>query len=513
MSLDKEQIENLSELLLSSEDVNTNIAFEILEQHEFPLELLTEVFAIFKISKNKPIKNRAKKILETHGSDELHMAMKLKYALGSNNSDMGATEKTIKKNIIMYVHNNELDGIKLAKALYKKFGFGATYLLTATPQEQRKEMLKTFISGTSFQLNKKALTKFPPEIFEFPELTSIDLSNNKITSIPKQIEVFKNLKELNLGNNKLKSIHKNVLKLKGLEVLMVNDNNFVQKNFEMIFEMPQLKRLNLINVKGNWSARRSLPDGFFNMKELEELQLAKGRFRTYDNFPQIAKVTGNPIDLDPLAAAYAAYDQGDKSPVSYIFKFGNSENILKILNDHFDASTGTMDFTNIYLEHLPAEMAELDVQHLNLRGCKLGAVYSGGHVKSNEQLTAEDLERTAVLGQMKTLRSLNLFDNVLSGLSDLSELQELKVLNLLNNEFRCFPYGYFGLSNLEELYLQRATHYYHELTADDIPTELKNLTGLKKIQFGSIRGIKKGEYLCDTIIRNMLPSDCEIMGY
>ena len=200
MAFDKAQLENLSNLLLSPEDVNTKVAFTILENQEFPLELITEVFAIFKITSNKEIKHKAKLLLETHGSQELIWAMAMRYPLKGGKSSVAATEKTIKKNIIQYTHNNELDGVKLAKAIYKKIGFGATYLLTATSQDQRKEILKTFITGTSFQLNNKALTRFPHEIFDFPELTHIDLSGNKITSIPKQIEVFKNLQVLNLND-------------------------------------------------------------------------------------------------------------------------------------------------------------------------------------------------------------------------------------------------------------------------------------------------------------------------
>lgn len=508
MAFDQDQLNNLSQLLLSTEDVNTQVAFEILEHQEFPLELLTEVFAIFKITKNKVLKTKAKAILETHGSEELQMAMKLKYALGSNNSDMGATEKTIKKNIIMYVHNNELDGIKLAKALYNKFGFGATYLLTATPESQRKEMLQTFITGTMFKLNRKALTKFPPEIFEFPELTSIDLSDNKITSIPKQIEVFTNLKELYLGKNKLKSIHKNFLKLKKLETLIIPNNDFVKRFPEIIFELTQLKRLDITSIRYNRLHNEPLPESFFNLVHLEELSLAHGNLRTYPNYPQIRKVTGNPINLEPLEAAYAAYDQGDKSPISYILKFGNRERILEILNTFYDAKTKTMDLSRIYLEHLPEELSTFNIEHLSLDHCKIGAYYNLGAKAAQ----SDDRKRLAVLSALKNIKTLNLNRNALSALPDLSNLRELKILNLSNNEFKYFPNEYLALTQLEELYLQSMSNYSHAFSEEDVPQELSNLKQLKKMQISSVRGFGKESYVRTKLLPSLLPG-CDIYDY
>jgi len=166
MSLNKEQIENLSNLLMSKEEVNASIAFEILEANEFSSILLSDLFAFYKTAEDKSLKKRAKNLLEQKGSKELVGAMKMRFPLKRGSSSVAATEKTIKKNIIQYVHNTELDGTRVAQALYKKWEIGATYLLTATPEDQRKEMLKTFINGTSFELNDKALTQFPSELFE-----------------------------------------------------------------------------------------------------------------------------------------------------------------------------------------------------------------------------------------------------------------------------------------------------------------------------------------------------------
>ncbi len=480
MSLDKEQIAKLSVLLLSPEDSNTQIAFEILQQQGFPKELITEVFAIYKITKHPELKAKAEAILKEHGSKEVNFVMTKKYALGEGKGHMGGTEKTIMKNIIQYTQYNELDGSKLATALYKKFGYGATYLLTNTPPEERKEMLRTFISGTTFRLNGKALTKFPSELFEFTDLTVIDLSDNKITSITKQIEVFTHLKELHLNKNKIAGIHKNITKLKHLEVLDLSRNNYSKELPTHIFECHQLRRLSLIGLRSSSRVAEELPLEFFNMKNLKELSLSFPFGRTYSNFPQISKVIGNPIDLDPLKIADAAYDQGDKGVIAHILKFGKPESIRKVLKDYYNTSTKTMDFSNIYLEHLPVELKEFNIQYLNLSRSKIGARYGQGNLKDEKRFQPMDRERIAVINELTNLKGLNLEYNLLSDLPDLSNLKSLRVLNLSGNSFIDFPAGFFSLSDLEELYMASSFSPVSS-SKKEIPSEISNLRGLKKM--------------------------------
>jgi Leucine-rich repeat (LRR) protein len=512
MAFDKTQLENLSNLLLSPEDVNTQLAFTILENQELPLELITEVFAIYKITRNKKLKQQAKLLLETHGSQELKWAMAMRYPLKGGKSDMAATEKTIKKNIIQYTHNNELDGVKLAKSLYRKIGAGATYLLTATPQAQRKEILKTFITGTSFQLNNKALTKFPPEIFDFPELTHIDLSGNKITSIPKQIEVFENLQVLNLNDNKLKSIHKNFLKLKKLESLDISSNDFTKAFPEIICEMTQLKRLNILGLRSYGVFRQNLPESFFKMKNLEELKLSHGLGRTYPNYPQLEKVTGSPINLDPLEIAYNAYEQGDDHPVSYILKYGTTDWIMKILNKFYDSAKKSMTFNGVYLEYIPKEISQFEIKRLMINNCGLGSYYEGGYNLASGNRIIEDKKRTAAISDLMDLEYLGLGQNQLSGISDLSKLQKLKVLNLNSNQFIYYPKQYVSLINLEELYLSNTTDY--SLKKIDLEKIKEGLQGLAKLKILKINvaGLSHEDNFYSKTLPELLPN-CQIFRY
>lgn len=513
MSFDKEEIENLINLLMSTDESNAKLAFEIMNNKEFPVNsLLSEIFAFLKTTGDKSLKNKAKSLLEKHGSKELIEVMKMRLPLNSGKSSVAATEKTIKKNIIQYTHNNELDGILIAKALYKKSGLGVTYLLTATPEEQRKEILKTFINGTHFKLNNKALTQIPPELFDFPELTSIDLSHNKITSIPKEIQVFKNLNTLNLSHNKLKSIHKNFLALNKLINLNISYNQFFRKFPEIIFEIPQLKKLNIIQVCGNSCWYDELPKGILQLKNIEIFESEISNRPAYPNYPSIKKVTGSPIDMRPLEIAYSAYKQGDNNPIYYILKHGTETQILNILHQYYDATTQTMNLDSIHVEQLPQELKQFKIKKLSMRDCGLGTYYGNYSYNTEviDRIKRRSLSRTAILNELTDLETLDLSKNHLCEIADLSKLKKLKTLNLSENKFRNFPLNLTTLRNLETLYM---SHNYPTLsdriTLNDFPTELQQLTSLTLFQV-SIQGMMNQQQYFMERIEKLLPH-CKII--
>ena len=404
-----------------------------------------------------------------------------------------------------------MDGIRLAKALYKKIGAGATYLLTATPQGQRKEMLKTFINGTSFQLNDKALTQFPVEIFDFPQLTSIDLSGNKITSIPKNIEVFKDLQSLNLANNKLKSIHKNFRNLSNLKNLDLSQNNFMRKFPEIIFDLTQIEKLDITNVTG-FSGYIDIPAGIYNLKNLKELKLASSNWPTFADYPSIGAVTGDPINLDPLEVAYASYDQGDKNPIHYIFKYGNEDRILGILKEYYDTTTMVMDLTGVHIEVIPEEITQFKIKKLIVKNCGIGSYY-GGYNHAQDILNRIDrrsLKRTAILDRLDEIEEIDLTNNRLCQMADLANLRHLKILNLNQNRFSHFPIGLTTLTNLETLYMR----YNYPVSSNniepgDFPSQMRNMTALRTLHV-SLRGMKNNESYFRERFKKLIPH-CEVV--
>ena len=502
-SLSLEQIEKVSQLLLSADDGNTKVAFAILENQEFPKILLTEIFSLYKITSDKKLKQRALDILNQHGSKKLKDKLESKLSLGEAKSQHMAKEKTIKENIIYYVEGNELDGLKLAQALYKKHGVGVTYLLQEAPEERQMEMFQTFVDGSKLKLNGMSLTKLPPAIFEFPALTEIDLSNNKLGSLPAKIGTFTNLRVLNVGQNKIKTINKNIKKLTKLEELYLNDNVLKDGVPAEVFELSELRVLDLTQSKDD---KRShiMPDNITNLKKLEVFKLDYCQYRqvrecdAYSNYPQIKEVTGKPIDLEPLTVAETAFDQGDLSPVSYVLKNGDSRLIKKVLDHYYDPKKKSFDFTRIYLEHLPKEILDYEVKVLDLTRTQLGS----DKLYTDLDYKTIDKERTALIAELKQLEALTIDGCGLRGIADLSGLVHLKKLIIDNyklNELFDFthfqkleelildgmhlkelPKGIFTLKNLKKLKLIRCVDYdgNNRPTGEDFE-ELKNLTKLE----------------------------------
>lgn len=514
MAFKSEQTENLINLLMNKDELNAKLAFEIIENNEFPITLVSELFAFYKTAEDKTLKQKAKNLLEQHGSPEVIDAMNMRYPLKGGKSTVAATEKTIKKNIIQYTHNNELDGIKIAKALYKKIGAGATYLLTATPLDQRKEMLKTFINGTCFTLNNKALTQFPPELFEFPALTEIDLSENKITSIPKKINVFQNLQKLNLSQNKIKSIHKNILALKELVDLDVSKNDHTKSFPTILLELRQLKKLNIIQVRNNWGRYEDMPAEISNLTNLEELYSEISNRPQYANFPSFYKVTGNPINPDPLALAYLAYDQGDDRCIYYIFQHGSEERIRVILNKYYDPTNQTFDFTGIHIQTLPEVIKTFKVKKIIMKNCGIGW-YAGSYGHTPEVISRihrRSLSRTAIFNELTDLESLDLTENNLHEIADISSLKKLTELNLNRNRFGQFPLALTKLPNLKSLSMAgNYNNFMKPVTPTSFPYEMINLTYLETFRV-SISGMRNNESYFMERFKKLIPNCTVTIG-
>jgi Leucine-rich repeat (LRR) protein len=230
MELSKEELQNLSRLFLSKEDTNTQLAFEMMQGQGASKELLTELFAVYKLTEDTTFKERAQKEIEAIASPATIALFKSGKKL-SRSSSFDPNEKTIAKNIAYYVSssNNELNGIKLAKALVEKYGHGYEYLLNNLSSSELITFFAGFKNGSVFSFTKKGIGKIPKEVFLLPNLEEIeefDMSGNKLATLPAGIAKLKNLKRLKLNSNNLKTVNKNIAKLDQLEFLDLSHNNF-----------------------------------------------------------------------------------------------------------------------------------------------------------------------------------------------------------------------------------------------------------------------------------------------
>ncbi len=174
------------------------------------------------------------------------------------------------------------------------------------PDENSIQVLKS-IPIYEINLENKSLTKFPIWICYLTQLTVLNLGNadgwwyknkNKIKSIPADIRNLSNLKELRLARAELKNVSKGITELSQLQVLdlhynniqelpnlenlsqLININLFLNKLKE-INGLEKLTQLQVLNLAAN--SIKEIRDVFDNLSELQELSLANNRLKILHN--------------------------------------------------------------------------------------------------------------------------------------------------------------------------------------------------------------------------------------
>jgi len=473
MALSIKELENLSNLFLSKDDSNTQLAFEIMKPHGFVQELVTEIFVVFKLTRNKELKEYATQLLETHGSHSIKLAMARKLEF--------RTEKTIKKNISLYVNtsNQELNGLKFAQALYNKYDLGFAYLMKEGSSKEIKSILEQHINGSSFKLNQKGLTTMPKEFFEFTDLEDIDLSSNKISTISTKFKVFKKLRKLNVSNNCVKKIHDSLCSLEHLEELNLK-NNLVEIFPNVIGKFKNLRRLyiqNMLNISGLVRGVQ-VPDNFFNLR-LNHLiissDLINGSKHGYEGLPYISTLEKQDsyIDLTPLAMAKQAFESGQKSAVYYLLFHAEPAYRKQVLAKFYDATTKSMNLSDMYIKFLPKELLEFDIQILNLKDSKFGYNFS---------LVGSADEGLEIIGQLKNLEELYLDKNGLNQIPiAIFNCTNLRKLSMADNRIDLLQPEIKNLQQLE--YLNLNSHSWDPI---NFPNEIKELKQLKTLKINSL---------------------------
>lgn len=481
MNLSNEEIKNLSTLFLSKDDSNTELAFEIMDNHEFSKELLTEIFVVFKLTKTSKLKEKAKVLLTKHGSTDIQYAMNRKIEFN--------TEKAIKGNISKYVgfSNNELDGLKFARALYNKYNLGFAYLMKEGDSNEIKNILKEHIQGKTFSLHNKGLTAMPKEFFEFTELEEINLRGNNLANINVKFKVFQNLKKLDISRNCLKKVHICLGTLTQLEDLDLS-HNLMEDFPEAIGNITNLKKLDIsdmLNHNSNYN-KVTVPDNFFKLKlnylglDNDTINGNRHGFSTIPFFEKITAPKNETISLIPLNLAKQAFEQGDKSPVYYLLFHAESEYITKVLTHFYDSDTKTMNLSNMSIKYLPKELSQFDIKILDMNDCDFGYNYS---------LVDSTDEGFKVIGDLKNLEELDLKSNGLDDIpTPIFNCKKLRILNVNNNNINSIPSIIEKLSELKEIFLDG-----HSWDAIEFPDEIKKLTKLEKVKINSLSH-KEDEY-------------------
>lgn len=521
MQLTEEELKNLSSLLLSTDDTNTQIAFEILDAQHFPKELFTEAFVVFKLSDNEVLKQKAAAFLYQQGSPSISRIMSSDRRL-TQKGQVVPTEQTIKKNIDTYVEmsQGELDGMKMALAMYYKYNVGLKYLLDRLPIHLKTDLLRTFITGTSFKINDCALTKIPTELYSFTELTAIDLSNNKIKTIPAKIKTFQNLEVLNVSNNKLTKLNKALAQLPKLKQLDISNNKFVDFP-TVICQLKQLEHLNIQSLNHLLLGEGIVvPPEISTLKNIKTFIACRNNsvssqglgidLKDYPNFTTLTSQDGKGLDLNPLALAEYAYKQNKKSEgILYLFQHSPDRALIRqIIEEQFYVQEKKLlDLKSTILLNLPPEIKDYELEHIDFGSCFLGIEhYTSGTkntyrnwalldqqtldnsfavLENHTAIKTADLSRNRLahipnaVKNWTKLKTLDLSHNALSILpNELQNYKDLEILHLRHNQLKALPKEITALRKLRVLTLS-------DNAFDSIPSEIGSLSALEELKFNS----------------------------
>ena len=147
------------------------------------------------------------------------------------------------------------------------------------------------IFGISFKKNR--LSSLPNELFRFTKVIYLNLEKNKFQEFPENLDTLTKLKYLNISKNKLKIFPLVITRLFELEVLVANRNHF-ERIPNNIKYCSKLQKIDFWNTPIAF-----LPDGFFKLKNLKELDLSNIRFSPKQHQKIVNGFGGVDLKLDP----------------------------------------------------------------------------------------------------------------------------------------------------------------------------------------------------------------------
>jgi len=196
-----EQLESLGAMLLSAQEDSIAVALSMFKQGGFPKELLTELFVAYKtLASNTPTFREAERLLRQYGSAGL--IGKFRSARGIFIYDCGESATT--RSINDLCRNTELDGLKVAKYVRRRFSSATNYLLKHLPEKEAIALLRELLDKEgALNLSGMSLQSVPSALFALGvSLKKLLLSNNNIKKIPAQVKELTALKELDIRYNK-----------------------------------------------------------------------------------------------------------------------------------------------------------------------------------------------------------------------------------------------------------------------------------------------------------------------
>jgi len=253
-------IDQIVNLIMTLDEENMALALELITGGGLPLELLSEVFIVYKLSEVKETQSKARKLLEEKAPVELLQVIRSRTQLNYKNKRFYDAIQ-LKNKLKKYIEKTALNLGKVAYALYLNSGNCIDLVLDYAPSKYCKQALENITRKNNvFKLYyQERLMKFPMELLEIPKLTSISIRGYR---------KYRN-KEGKLIDNDKFILPKEISKLENLEELMIYPICFESLPIEALCTLKKLKYISLKASKDIDISplREALPDCKINIRQ------------------------------------------------------------------------------------------------------------------------------------------------------------------------------------------------------------------------------------------------------
>jgi Leucine-rich repeat (LRR) protein len=221
ISSEEDKLENIRQLLHSDQTENVLLGLEILKGGGFPMELLTELFLIYKFSRVQKVKRVINQIVGQYATLSFVTILKSRKSI-----DFSLSKVKRQKNLEFYCEGGNLDRRYIAFYLLEKGKQAHLFALYNLSTKDKQEYFTRTLKDGHLYLADLELTELPCDIAKIPGLIHLDISYNKFTEVPPGLLECKELKTLYIRG--LYDIHQNpkdLWTIPSLETIHIGYNN------------------------------------------------------------------------------------------------------------------------------------------------------------------------------------------------------------------------------------------------------------------------------------------------
>lgn len=279
---------------------------------------------------------------------------------------------------------------------------------------------------------------FPKNMAALKQVTELHLEYQQYDELPERIGELENLEVLNLLDNNLKSLPKSFENLKKLRILNVKENYSLS-------EIPDLSKFpNLEEVDFNYTSIDSLPDGFFDLKNIKKIvTISSPLDKNMDIMRRIFKAFPNAkIDSN----AKKAIELEDKSDAS---EFAGQEKIK---------------ISDWNINKLPASLFLADAVKLLTIDCNSLSEIADEFDKLQTiekleiSLGHDEIAFPKSIYKLKKLQELRLKGGFHILPEGIDSLELLEILEIDNNYIKELPKSFANLRNIKEIELKHVNY-------------------------------------------------------